>query len=293
MSDSAIPIKNDFESLISDIRSSVLDLDDAMLDYFDIYAQEARFARHIFDADLCKLRPGAAVLEVGAGMMLLSCQLVREGFDVTALEPFGEGFSHFATLQKLIKDYAAENDIEPLYLECGAEDLTARNKFDYALSSNVMEHVGDVGEALERVYLSLKPNGEYRFICPNYAFPYEPHFNMPTLGSKKLTERLMWKRIKNDTRLPDPVGTWKSLNWITPKMIKNICRDKMKPGIRFDSSIFSKYLERALNDPLFQKRRGKYLSGFLRLLGSLGAFKLVGIVPVQLLPVIDCTVIKK
>ena len=284
-------MKNDFESLISDIRSIVLNVDDALLDSFDIYAQEARFARRIFDSDLCKLPPGAAVLEVGAGMMLMSCQLVREGFDVTALEPFGEGFSHFATLQKLIKDYAAENDIEPLYLECGAEDLTARNKFDYALSSNVMEHVGDVGKALERVYLSLKSNGEYRFICPNYAFPYEPHFNMPTLGSKKLTERLMWKRIKDDTRLPDPVGTWKSLNWITPKMIKNTCCDKMKPGIRFNSSIFSKYLERALNDPLFQKRRGKYLSGFLRFMSSLGAFKLVGLMPVQLLPVIDCTVI--
>lgn len=282
----------DFEILISGIREGVLKEDTGLVESFDIYAQEARFARFVFDSDLKKLKPGASVLEVGAGMMLLSCQLRREGFNVIALEPLGDGFSHFSHLQRLVKSYAAEHKIEPTYLECGAEDIKQIEKFDYAFSSNVMEHVENIGEVLERVYLSLKPKSIYRFICPNYAFPYEPHFNMPTLFSKKLTERIMCRRIKEDKNLPDPEGTWKSLNWITPSKVKRICREKQGLNVWFDSGTFIKYLERALNDPLFKKRRGKRLSLFLRFICSLGVFKIVNMIPIQLLPVMDCTITK-
>lgn len=282
----------DFEILISDIRASVLKEDDALAESFDIYAQEARFSRYVFDSDIKKLKPGASILEVGAGMLLLSCQLKKEGFDVTALEPLGDGFSHFAHLQRLVKIYATESQIEPIYLECGAEDINKINEFDYAFSSNVMEHVENVSEVLEKVFLSLKPNSIYRFICPNYAFPYEPHFNMPTLGGKKLTERFMWRRIESDTKLPDPVGTWRSLNWITPKMVRRICHNKPGLTAQFNSDIFIKYLERSLNDPLFQKRRGEGLSVFLRLLSSVGIFKIVNLVPIQWLPVMDCSIVR-
>lgn len=280
----------DFETLISDIRANMLKENEDLLESFDIYAQEARFSRFVFDSDIKKLIPGASILEVGAGMMLLSCQLKKEGFNVTALEPLGEGFSHFAHLQRLVKSYAVEHKIEPVYLECGAESLQKIKEFDYAFSSNVMEHVDNIGEALEQIYLSLKPGSMYRFICPNYAFPYEPHFNMPTLGGKKLTERLMWRRIEGDTKLPDPVGTWKSLNWITPRMVKRICRDRLGITPQFDSDIFNKYLERALDDPLFQQRRGGRISGFLRILNSVGLLKLVKLLPIQWLPVMDCSI---
>ena len=280
-----------FENLISDIRTIVLREDKTLLDSFDIYAQEARFSRFVFDSDIKKLKPGASILEIGAGMMLLSCQLKKEGFNMTALEPFGDGFSHFAHLQRLVKNYAAESEIEPIYLECGAEEIKLTNEFDYAFSSNVMEHVGDVGEVLAKVTASLKANSIYRFICPNYAFPYEPHFNMPTLGSKRLTERMMWKRIKGDNKLPDPIGTWKSLNWITPKMVKRICHNKLNLDAQFNSNIFIHYLQRSLNDPLFQQRRGKHLSRFMRLLNSIGIFKIIYLAPIQWLPVMDCSII--
>lgn len=279
-----------FEKLISDIRAVVLEEDKTLLDSFDIYAQEARFSRSVFDPDIKKLKPGASILEVGAGMMLLSCQLKKEGFNITALEPFGDGFSHFSHLQKLVKDYAAESEIEPSYLECGAEEIGLTDEFDYAFSSNVMEHVDDVGEVLAKVTSSLKANSTYRFICPNYAFPYEPHFNMPTLGGKKLTERVMWKRIKGNRKLPDPIGTWKSLNWITPTRVKRICRNELNLDAQFNSNIFIQYLQRALNDPLFQQRRGKHLSTFLRLLNSIGLFKIIYLVPIQWLPVMDCSI---
>jgi hypothetical protein len=39
---------------------------------------------------------GAAVLEIGAGSLLLNCQLMKEGFAITTLEPLGAGFSDFS-----------------------------------------------------------------------------------------------------------------------------------------------------------------------------------------------------
>jgi len=59
---------------------------------FDVFAQEARAARAWLAPSLQRLAPRAEVLEVGAGLMLLSCQLAKEGFAVTALEPIGQGF---------------------------------------------------------------------------------------------------------------------------------------------------------------------------------------------------------
>ena len=61
---------------------------------------------------------------------------------------------------------------------------------------NVMEHVEDPALAVDRLTAMLVPGASYRFLCPNYLFPYEPHFNMPTFGSKALTERLMRRRIE-------------------------------------------------------------------------------------------------
>ena len=56
-----------------------------MLSVFEIYAAEAMFGRRYISAEIDRLRPEAKILEIGAGSFLLSCQLVREGFKVTAL----------------------------------------------------------------------------------------------------------------------------------------------------------------------------------------------------------------
>lgn len=80
---------------------------------FDIYAAEARFGRQFIAGDLNRLPRAACVLEVGAGAYLLSCQLVREGFQVTALEPVGEGFSHFSRMQDIVVGLAGEMQCLP------------------------------------------------------------------------------------------------------------------------------------------------------------------------------------
>lgn len=283
----------DFEQLISDIRQRVPHDDGKLLELFDTYAQEARFARQLLDSDFRALKQGASILEVGAGMMLLSCQLQREGYRVTALEPFGEGFSHFTRLQGLVKEYAGSHHIEPDYIENIAENLNRTHEYDYAFSINVMEHVGNISQVLEKVYDALKTGAAYRFVCPNYDFPYEPHFNMPTLVSKSLTEKVMRRKIEDNSELPDPAGTWRSLNWITPSKVKRICKQRLGINASFDPSILETYLERAASDPIFKQRRGGFLSAVATTLSRTGIFKLTRLVPGRFLPVMDCTLVKK
>jgi hypothetical protein len=62
-----------------------------------------------------------------------------------------------------------------------------------------MEHIEAPDVAIERISASLSP-GELSLPVSNYLFPYEPHFNIPTFGSKRLTERLLRRRIQGHTK---------------------------------------------------------------------------------------------
>lgn len=209
------------ESWLSDVRKHVLSIAPSMLSILAVYEGEARFGRRYITDDLARLAKSATVLEVGAGSLLLSCQLVREGFDVVALEPMGEGFSHFERLRELILERAETLDCVPQMLNQSAEELSIKDYFDYAFSINVMEHVRDVKVVVANIGASLRPAASYRFTCPNYLFPYEPHFNMPIFFSKKITEKIFKNKILS-SELPDPMGTWMSLNWISVSQIRNI-----------------------------------------------------------------------
>ena len=182
---------------------------------FDIMAGEARFARAWLDEDLRRLPKAAPVLEVGGGVFLLTCQLAREGFSVTAIEPTGAGFGSFEELGVIVLELAAREGAEPTIARCKAEDFRSDMQYALAFSVNVMEHIEAPDQAFARVSAVLSVGGSYRFLCPNYLFPYEPHFNIPTIGGKALTARLMRRRIEGSPNVDDPAGLWKSLNWIT------------------------------------------------------------------------------
>src|SRR3546814_4374082 len=85
-----------------------------------------------------------------------------------------------------------------------------------------MEHVNDVEQVIINVFNSLKENAYYDFTCPNYLFPYAPHFNIPTLFSKRLTEKVFRKHIYNNNKIPDHKDTWESLNWFSVTQISKI-----------------------------------------------------------------------
>jgi hypothetical protein len=280
------------DAWLADVRAHVVQAAPDLLWLFEIYAGEARFGRHLVAADLARLPPGTAVLEVGAGAMLLSCQLVREGFMVTALEPTGSGFSHFDQLRARVLERAGALGCMPRVLHQPVESLDAPSSFAYAFSINVMEHVGQVALALERVGASLQPGAQYRFTCPNYLFPYEPHFNLPTLFSKPLTAWLLRSRILGSTRMPDPAGTWQSLNWINVPQIRRAVRHLPGLSVVFDRDLLVSTLERMVSDASFAERRSPLLRVALGWLVRTRLHRLFGLVPAVVQPVIDCRLLR-
>lgn len=263
-----------------------------LLSLFETYAEEAHFGRSFIAQDLVCLPEGAVVLEVGAGAMILSCQLVREGFRVCALEPTGDGFSHFDKMRDIILQVASETGCTPEIARVPAEMLDAQERFDYAFSVNVMEHVDDVAAVISKVTASLHKGGSYRFFCPNYAFPYEPHFNIPTLFSKRLTERVMKKRIFGHANIPDPAGTWASLNWITVAQVRRLVDASQNLRIEIKRDVMKKMFERVLTDEQFSNRRSAAIRRVITLMVKLRLHYLLLAIPACVQPAIDCRIIK-
>ncbi len=278
------------ESWLAEVREYVREISPELLPLLEVYSGEARFGRRYIASDLLRLSPDATVLEVGSGTLLLSCQLVREGFQVTALEPLGQGFSHFERLRELVMNRAEMLECLPRMLDQPAEMLSERCCFDYAFSVNVMEHVEDVASALSNVSASLKPGATYRFTCPNYVFPYEPHFNIPTLFSKKLTERLFGSKIFRNNKVTNPEGVWNSLNWINGYQISKVIKHLPELKLSFNHNSFFYILERISFDKEFAARRSKWLRVGILALVRLRLHYLVRLVPAMFQPTIDCVV---
>lgn len=277
------------EYWLADVRKHVLKSDLNMLPILNMYEGEARFGRKFIASDLSRIAKGSAVLEVGSGSLLLSCQLVREGFRVTALDPVSSGFSHFERIRKLILERAKALDCMPQMLNQAAEELSQEDCFDYAFSINVMEHINDLKAAITNIGLSLRPAASYRFTCPNYLFPYEPHFNIPTLFSKKITGKVFRNKICNKLGFPDPNGLWRSLNWITVPQIRKIVNQIPGLSIQFNRLFLISTLERIVSDNEFASRRPGWTRILILWLLKLRLLGLAGLIPVAVQPVIDCT----
>ncbi|RJQ68732.1 MAG: methyltransferase domain-containing protein [Desulfobacteraceae bacterium] len=277
------------DSWLVDVRKHVLESAPDMLPILDVYAGEAQFGRRYIAADLARLPERATVLEVGAGSLLLSCQLVREGFEVTALEPVEGGFSHFERLRELVLETAETLGCVPCLLNQRAEELSIIDSFDYAFSINAMEHVSDVEGVIANIVASLRTTANYHFTCPNYLFPYEPHFNMPTLFSKTVTEKVFGEKIYNSSVVTDPSGVWKSLNWINVPQIKKIVNHLPGLSVNFNRMFLVSTMERVRSDVGFASRRSMWVRLVIDVLISLRLHYLAGFLPASLQPIIDCT----
>ena len=278
------------ESLLAEIREVVNQECAERLPLFDTFANEARFARTWLAPSLQVLSPGASILEVGAGTLLLSCQLASEGFHVTAVEPIGEGFDEFRELQQLVQQVAGRTTGRLRVLSTPVEEMSLEGPFDFAFSVNVMEHVPSVSGALTAIFAVLRPSASYRFTCPNYLFPYEPHFNIPTLFSKALTARLMGRRIRAYAAAADPEGLWQSLNWITVPAVARACRKLAGARAVFDTNILADALERVVFDPVFAARRPAWLRAIARGLVATRLHRLLALLPAFMQPIIDCRI---
>jgi hypothetical protein len=110
-----------------------------------------------------------------------------------------------------------------------------------------------------------------RHVCPNYAFPYEPHIYLPLVPvAPSLTRLLLPKRI---TR----TGLWESLNFVTARQVRRWAR-RAGVEVRFDRGVLAEAVERFLADPVFAERHAG-LGRIVRLLWRLGVVPLLRRLP--------------
>jgi SAM-dependent methyltransferase len=256
------------------------------------YVGEALFFEKILLEDLSRRSEARQIIEVGAGVGLLSLVLARAGYQVVAFEPESAGFSEM----RRIRDYLLrswEGDVPTVtwvdgYLERDLPQGIVKSDFGVAL--NVLEHVPDTDEFLQTVMDSLKDGASFRMIFPNYRFPYEPHFNFPTLFSKRLTYRLWRKKIET-SKLPNPVGMWNDLSWPTLRKVKK-CARASGLDARFSRGAVAAYLDRINNDTQFLERKGAAGKFVFRPTARLARLVLP-MVPKSALPILDVTFSKR
>jgi 2-polyprenyl-3-methyl-5-hydroxy-6-metoxy-1,4-benzoquinol methylase len=157
------------ENIVKTIRPDLLNT-------FYTYSNEAIQARKILSQDLLNLKYGDAILEVGAGILALSTQLSREGFKVTAVEPIQEGFEEINFIMNLYLTLSINDGIGLKLVKSQIELSQFTEKFDYIFAFNVFEHISKPYEVVKQLKSELKQNSSLRILCPNYNFPYEPHF---------------------------------------------------------------------------------------------------------------------
>lgn len=254
------------------------------------YVGEAAFFHHLLRRDVDALPHGATILEVGSGIGLLAMHLASGGHRVIAFEPQSAGFGQMAVFRELILDHWNGPDPGVVWVDdymAGDDERLAGEQIDLAIAINVVEHVPDVTGFLSDVISVIGPQGRFRFICPNYAIPYEPHFEIPTLGRKDWTYRVMRRRILK-APFADSQGMWDELSWPTVRSLK-YSLESINCSYAFSRDATRAYLGRPLNDPSFMERKGPLLRHGFRLASTILP-KAIDRLPLSALPIIDCSI---
>jgi SAM-dependent methyltransferase len=267
------------EGLITSERPELLDL-------FLTYQNEAVAARRFLENSLIELDTGAEILEIGGGILALAIQLTYEGFKVTTVEPVGEGFSGISFIMKIFSEIASREDLIFKLIEAPIEDCIFDDKFDFIFSINVMEHLKDPYSVLLQMVETLKLGGNYRFLCPNYDFPYEPHFAKWLFLRKNKAFYLQKSKAKSDQiSIEESSGLLSSLNFLTLRKLKNSVRDS-EVKLEANSNALYEILTRSIHDPELKKRH-RGLTLVAKIIYSLKLHNLAKLTPSNFQPIMD------
>jgi cyclopropane fatty-acyl-phospholipid synthase-like methyltransferase len=251
------------------------------------YISEAKFFKNLISTDVSSLKRGSHLIEVGSGIGLLSLHLASTGFKVTAFEPQSSGFNQMNAMRSLI----SENWIPPIpEVEFREEILEQETKLeklaDYIFAINVIEHVHDYENLIAHAIKAKTQEATFRIICPNYTIPYEPHFNIPIIFTKRVTKFVFGSKIRN-SKIPNSEEFWDDLSWPTQRGLRRLLKTNGW-SVEFSHDATYEYLNRALTDSDFIARKGFFIGSLFKVISHLT--KVIRFIPHAFLPIIDCCI---
>lgn len=242
---------------LSVVHQNQLSYQDALIQFqcdkrSNQHLAEAEFGFKYVSETIKALPKGSDVLEVGSGSALLISRLAQDFPDkeFVGLEPMGDGFSYKPVMHRFV-DSLPNAMIRPV----GFEALGAEEKYDLIFLINVFEHLPDWRAFLHTVQTNLKPDGVCIILCPNYSFPYEPHFRLPIFLNKAVTHLLFKKTITAYEVREEAKGLWTSLNFVKLRHVKTKTKE-LGLHVQTEKDILTDMVGRLENDPEFLKRQG-------------------------------------
>lgn len=232
-----------------------LGFDEADTDHLvTTYLREAEAGYDMIAPEIAARRP-RRILEVGAGLGLVSAALRRDGWDVMALEPESGRFDFFAVATEAFADALGDAAAPLLRMPAEALDPEEHGTFDFIFSVNVMEHIPALSDAVRAMSSVLAPGGVMVHTCPNYAVPYEPHFSIPLVPLfPQMTRHVLRRRIAADE------GLWETFNFISAGRVR---REARANGLSasFAPGLMAEYIGRFGTDPVFKARHAQSAVG--------------------------------
>ena len=263
-------------------------LHESKLQSLKTYVSEAEFFEKVLEPDLLNVASGSYLVEVGSGVGLLAMNLAAKGFEVTAFEPQANGF----TDMNKICDHITANWPGAIpqvdFRDTSIDNSTQLDRpADYVFAINVIEHVPDYRVLISDAIKLKTSNGFMRIICPNYAIPYEPHFELPVIFNKSLTWRIFNRRILNSP-MDNPREFWQDLSWPSQRRLKKTL-EELNVNAEFSRDATNLYINRALSDTTFLDRKGTVIGTLIKVFAFVSNH-LTRFIPISLMPIIDCRI---
>lgn len=252
-----------------------------------MYLTEAQFFAKVVTPDLSRLSPGSQIIEIGSGIGLLALFLSSKGFAVTAFEPQSSGFNQMNEMRREIVANWKPATPSVEFREALLDESTKLNKLaDYIFAINVIEHVPNFMGLIANGIRAKTDDAIFRLVCPNYTIPYEPHFNIPIIFSKRITGFVFGSKIRN-SKIPNSEEFWGDLSWPKQRGLKNMLKSNGWDA-EFSHDATHAYLKRVLTDSDFIARKGFLIGSLFRVISHLT--KVVRFIPHAFLPIIDCRI---
>lgn len=245
---------------------------------FDVWVEEALFGCAEISSFTHTRSRG---LEIGAGAGLLAAHMSKSFEEVVAIEPISGAFSKSETVLNKVKEASYKNLI---INRTSLEKFQDGAGFDLIWSINVFEHLEDWKAGLLKTKSLLRPGGRAIILCPNYDIPYESHFGLPILASKKITRTVFAKRINKFEEKYSCIGLWKSLNFIRASRIIQFAQQH-NFQIKIDKTVTLRMFQRVTTHRQFAQRH-KHISPIISLAYKVGLAEMYSWLPARMQPYI-------